>query len=53
MAYCKLTAFQCTLKSLETFLIRNYFYNNVKKIKIRQINRTDYDLATGSLIEKY
>ena len=42
------------LKSLETFLILNYFYSNAKKMQIRQRKTwTNFDLKTDSLIEKY
>ena len=41
--------FQYVLKSLETLLIRNYFYSNAKNYKYQKI----IDLRTDSLIEIY
>ena len=45
--------FQYILKSLETFLIRSLFPSNAKNANKTKKTRTNFDLITDSLIEKY
>ena len=48
--------FQYILKSVVTFLIRNYFYSNAKKNNSKtktNETRTNFDQTTDSLIENH